>query len=103
MRYFVRIILLWSLVLPSTCFGQKAKFGDDNRRFEKVIKYHKNGKIRAKGRRKRYFEHLGCLGKRAVYRKNGKWKYFDELGQLETIIIFERDKRIKMIDKKEKE
>lgn len=102
MRYFVRIILFWSLVLPSTCFGQKAKFRDDNRKFEKVINYHKNGVVRSKGKRKRYHEHLGCLGKRAVYRKSGRWKYFDEHGQLETIIVFDRDRRVKVIEKQGK-
>lgn len=66
----------------------------------KVVFYHDNGAVAEKGVKKRYFEYLGCLGKWPVYKREGRWKYYDEEGELEKIVVYKKDKKIRVAQRK---
>lgn len=55
-----------------------------------------NGNIKVKGRKKIRYEHLGCLGKRPVEKRTGKWKYYTEDGNLEKIVWYKNDESVKV-------
>lgn len=67
----------------------------DKHRIKKVAKYHDNGALSIKGKEKRYYEHLGCLGKMPVYKKKGRWKYYDENGDLIKVVTFKKNIEVK--------
>lgn len=67
------------------------------KRFNKVREYHENGQIKVKGREKGKKEWLGCIGKRMVYKKTGRWKYYNNQGYLMKVIKYKDDKEIKII------
>ena len=71
----------------------------DRPRKEKVIQYHDNGEVQVKGKEKRYYEHLGCLGLWPVYKRHGRWKFYNDKGELIKVIVYKKDKEIRVIDK----
>lgn len=68
-----------------------------DKRVNKVREYHENGQLKVKGKEIGKEESLGCLGRMKVYKKNGRWKYYNSQGYLMKIVKYKDDKDIKII------
>lgn len=67
------------------------------KRINRVREYHENGQLKVKGREKGKQEWVGCLGWRQVYKKTGRWKYYNNQGYLMKVIKYKEGKEIKII------
>lgn len=67
------------------------------KRINKVREYYENGQLKVKGREKGKKEWVGCLGRRMVYKKTGRWKYYNNQGYLMKVVKYKDDNEIKVI------
>lgn len=97
MKYLV-LILIISLsyhVISQNTTSQAGIIAE--KRINKVREYHENGQLNVKGKEIGKKEWVGCLGWRKVYKKNGRWKYYNNQGYLMKIVKYKDDKEIKII------
>lgn len=87
-----------SVSFQGNCQNDSSQAGRiSDKRVNKVREYHENDQLKVKGKETGSKEWVGCLGWRKVYKKNGRWKYYNNQGYLMKIVKYKDDKEIKVI------
>lgn len=94
-------LLIIILILSSQVWSQKHSSQEgmlvSEKRINHVREYYENGQLKVKGREKGKKEWVGCLGWRQVYKKTGRWKFYNNQGYLMKVIKYKNGKEIKII------
>ena len=98
MKSFILIIIITTSI-QGLCQNVSSKAGviANENRINRVREYYENGQIKIKGKEKGKKEWVGCLGWRKVYKKNGRWKFYNQQGYLMKVVKYKDDKEIKVV------
>ncbi|TNF48562.1 MAG: hypothetical protein EP305_05180 [Bacteroidetes bacterium] len=97
MKNIVFLFLCIPLIAISQLKRPRVHNGFGMPKYKKVNQFYEGGNLKYKGREKKVLEWKGCIGYMHVYHRTGRWKYYNQQGELMKIIRFKNDKEIKVI------